>query len=186
MKFSDLVVIAGTGTGSAMTKNGNTASGVNSFAEGGKLNFSTKVIDDKSYTEPGAYGDYSHSEGLNTLAIGYSSHVEGYGTIASGSYSHAEGCGATASGNGSHASGFYTVANHKSQHVFGEYNVEDSSTATANNRGNYVEIVGNGTNKTKSNARTLDWDGNEILAGKLTVGSSPTDNMDVATKQYVD
>jgi len=32
----------------------------------------------------------------------------------------------------------------------------------------------------------LDWEGNEILAGTLTVGSDPTNNMEVATKQYVD
>ena len=50
----------------------------------------------------------------------------------------------------------------------------------------YVEIVGNGNASTRSNARTLDWSGNETLAGKLTVGAGPTNNMDVATKQYVD
>ena len=32
----------------------------------------------------------------------------------------------------------------------------------------------------------MDWSGNEVLAGKLTVGTAPTNNMDVATKQYVD
>lgn len=50
-----------------------------------------------------------------------------------------------------------------------------------------MEIVGKGTgNSARSNARTLDWSGNEVLAGKLTVGTSPTANMDVTTKQYVD
>lgn len=39
---------------------------------------------------------------------------------------------------------------------------------------------------TRSNAYTLDWDGNGVYAGKLTVGTAPTNNMDVATKQYVD
>ena len=53
-------------------------------------------------------------------------------------------------------------------------------------RGNYVEIVGNGDWSTRSNARTLDWNGNEVLSGKLTVGTAPTNNMDVTTKQYVD
>lgn len=32
----------------------------------------------------------------------------------------------------------------------------------------------------------IDENGNETLAGKLTVGAAPTANMDVATKQYVD
>jgi len=36
--------------------------------------------------------------------------------------------------------------------------------------GNYLEIVGNGTDNTRSNARTLDWDGNERLMGDVYVG----------------
>lgn len=54
-----------------------------------------------------------------------------------------------------------------------------------NYAGEYIEVVGNGL-KYQDNARTLDWLGNEVLAGKLTVGADPTNNMDVATKQYVD
>ena len=50
-----------------------------------------------------------------------------------------------------------------------------------------ADIVGNGTDaKHRSNAYTLDWSGNGIYAGKLTVGSGPINDMDVATKQYVD
>lgn len=37
-----------------------------------------------------------------------------------------------------------------------------------------------------SNAYTLDWNGNAVYAGKLTVGANPVNLMDVATKQYVD
>lgn len=33
---------------------------------------------------------------------------------------------------------------------------------------------------------TVDWDGNAVVAGKLTVGAAPVNAMDVATKQYVD
>ena len=157
-------------------------------------------------------GEDSHAEGTGAVAIGASSHAEGMGAQASGSAAHAEGGGiasgadshaegvATASGNYSHAenggtaSGYYshaeglnTIANHASQHVFGTYNVEDPSTKAANLKGTYVEIVGKGTGpNARSNARTLDWSGNEVLAGKLTVGAGPTANMDVATKQYVD
>ena len=54
-----------------------------------------------------------------------------------------------------------------------------------NYAGEYIEVVGNGLTY-EGNARTLDWLGNEWLAGKLTVGAGPTNNMDVATKQYVD
>lgn len=37
-----------------------------------------------------------------------------------------------------------------------------------------------------SNAYTLDWNGNAVYSGKLTVGANPVNLMDVATKQYVD
>lgn len=50
-----------------------------------------------------------------------------------------------------------------------------------------LEAVGNGTGDgARSNARTLDRNGNETLAGKLTLGAAPSGNMDAATKAYVD
>ena len=177
-----------------------TASGESSHAEG----FFTKASGDSSHAEgvtTTASGNNSHAEGSSTEASGAKSHAEGFGTIASGEdshaeghaprasgdSSHAEGSSTTASGYNSHAEGNHTIANHKSQHVHGEYNISDPSTAEATERGNYVEIVGNGTaDNARSNARTLDWSGNERLAGKLTVGADPTEDMDVATKQYVD
>lgn len=134
-----------------------------------------------------ASGPSSHSEGYQTRASGNYSHAEGYNTVASGGCSHAGGQNSTASGNTAYASGIGTIANHRSQFAFGEYNTSDDSTAAATAKGNYIEIVGNGVSaSSRSNARTLDWSGNEVLAGKLTVGSGPTSNMDVATKQYVD
>lgn len=128
-----------------------------------------------------ANGAQSHAEGGGTHADGAQSHAEGAATSASGHQSHAEGSNTSASGLNSHAEGSYTIANHLAQHVFGEYNIADDSTATTSNRGNYVEIVGNGSSSTRSNARTLDWSGNEVLAGKLTVGAVGTNSMDVAT-----
>lgn len=132
----------------------------------------------------------SHAEGESTQATGYNSHAEGSGSIASGGSSHAEGSVTTAAGLYSHAEGYHTIANSESQHVFGEYNIAE--TYSGGGKGTYIEIVGNGSydrttgTTTKSNARTLDWSGNQWLAGKLTVGADPTNNMDVATKQYVD
>ena len=130
-----------------------------------------------------AEGYVSHAENFLTMAKGTASHSEGYKTIAKGQYSHSQGGGTIASKNG--------------QFALGTYNIEDDST-TAVHPGGYVEagqyavIVGNGyadtTNKEiiRSNAHTLDWQGNGWYAGKLTIGSAPTANMDVATKQYVD
>ena len=71
--------------------------------------------------------------------------------------------------------------------MFGEYNIQDPSSSGITSRGTYIEIVGNGTRTSaRSNARTLDWNGNEIISGKITVGQGPVNNMDVATKLYVD
>ena len=134
-----------------------------------------------------ADGNYSHAEGSRTTASGRYSHSEGRQTTASGESSHAEGGSTTASGIYSHAEGYVTTAQRRSQHVFGEYNILDTGGSSTSTKGTYIEIVGKGTSSSaRSNARTLDWSGNEVLAGKLTVGAAPTNNMDVATKQYVD
>ena len=50
-------------------------------------------------------GDYSHTEGQSSRAIGESSHAEGVSSKAIGQYSHAEGYNSTANGQGSHAEG---------------------------------------------------------------------------------
>ena len=144
---------------------GSVAAGIGSHAEGG----ATEAI-----------GNYSHAEGNNTHAIGWSSHAEGTTSIASGSCSHAEGQHTTASGANSHAEGSETIAASANQHVNGKFNVIDSSNT-------YAEIVGNGTSSSdRSNAYTLDWNGNATYAGRVTAGTNPVNSMDLTTKQYVD
>ena len=133
------------------------ASGENSHAEG----YQTQ-----------ASGENSHAEGSETRASGAKSHAEGKGSNASGENSHAEGYQTQASGSSSHVEGQYVTAKNRSQHVFGEYNIADPSTNQATARGNYVEIVGNGAYAHNSNARTLDWSGNEMLTGTLTIGGA--------------
>lgn len=164
---------------------GTCASGRNSHAEGAYA-YATTVNSHAEGSQTRAIGDTSHAEGYLTTSSGACSHVEGRNSIASGERAHAQNWGTTASGMSAHSAGIYTIANHKGQYVFGEYNVEDNSTNASTERGNYIEIIGNGTDTTRSNARTLDWDGNEVLSGKLTVGTAPTNDMDVATKKYVD
>lgn len=100
-------------------------------------------------------GDYSVVEGVYGTASAMGSHAEGLFTISSGDYSHVEGQ--------------YTTAQRRSQHVFGEYNILDTGGSSTSSKGTYIEIVGNGTSQNAlSNARTLDWSGNEVLAGTLT------------------
>jgi hypothetical protein len=127
-----------------------------------------------------ASGMYSHAEGGFTVASGHYSHAECEFTTASGGCSHAEGDSTTASGESSHAEGYQTKASSEYQHVQGKYNIED----TANK---YAHIVGNGNSDiNRSNAHTLDWEGNAWFAGKLTLGKDPDSDMDVTTKNYVD
>lgn len=160
-----------TGTGSlSLNRSGNTgtesvsighncvASGTYSYAEGMGTTSS---------------GNTSHAEGYLTTASGYYSHAEGWSTTASGTESHAEGDETQATGDFSHTEGMGTIAQRKSQHVFGEFNDPDTGGTGVGTKGNYIEIVGKGANKnSRSNARTLDWSGNEVLAGDLTINGS--------------
>lgn len=124
-----------------------------------------------------AVGYNVEASGARAVALGYEStasgsvsHAEGRGTTASGSYSHSENINTVASGDRSHCEGYQTEATRRSQHVFGEYNIKDTSGADGTAKGAYIEIVGKGTNDAnRSNARTLDWSGNEVLAGDCTI-----------------
>ena len=154
------------------------ASGSNSHAEG----FRTQASKYSSHAEGHltiADGNEAHAEGRETLASGDNSHAEGLFANATGDNSHAEGNSTEASGDNSHAEGHGTIASSNDQHVSGRYNIEDTNNV-------YAEIIGNGTSLGRGNGRTLDWNGNEVLAGKLTVGTEPENNKDVATKGYVD
>ena len=127
-----------------------------------------------------ASGENSHAEGSNTTASGIVSHAEGESTIANGIVSHAEGFNTRAGGNSSHAEGFNTRASSGNQHVQGKYNIEDTT-------GTYAHIVGNGTSDgARSNAHTLDWQGNAWYQGKLSQDGTPTEDKDLVTKKYVD
>lgn len=119
-----------------------------------------------------ASGTDSHAEGFDTEASGDAAHAEGWETEASGDAAHVEGISTIASGTYSHAEGLSTIAQRKSQHVFGQYNIADT-TGTTTTKGNYIQIVGNGdSNANRSNARTLDWSGNEVLAGSVTAANA--------------
>lgn len=118
-----------------------------------------------------AIGDGSHAEGKGTIARRTASHSEGEGTEASGSWSHAqnintvaqgmashaEGSGTKALGSYSHSQNRGTVAGYDSQTVVGKLNDNQPNTAFE---------IGNGTsNNARSNAFTVDWDGNVKAQG---------------------
>lgn len=125
-----------------------------------------------------AIGQYAHSEGLGTMAgygshsegrytkaLGNMSHSEGHLTNAYGHNSHSEGRDTEANGESAHSEGTGTVANGENQHVQGKYNVKDTENK-------YAHIVGNGTSDTaRSNAHTVDWNGNAWFAGDLKLAN---------------
>lgn len=118
-----------------------------------------------------ASGAYSHAEGYNSEASNDSAHAEGRYTAATGTYSHAEGFQTDATGIASHSEGFYTIAKGYSQHAGGKYNIQDDNNT-------YAEIIGNGTTENaRSNARTLDWNGNEWVAGSMTAAGGFVGNV---------
>ena len=119
-----------------------------------------------------ADGSYSHAEGNNCHAVGNSSHAEGCYNYAYGNYSHVEGEGNTANSEHSHAEGHNTFAGSKCQHVQGKNNIKD-------NNNKYAHIVGNGSgvaDELRSNAHTLDWNGNGWYQGNLYVGGTNQDD----------
>ena len=130
------------------------ASGTSAHAEGS----STTASGDDSHTEgmcTTASGQSSHAEGEHTEASEIGAHAEGSYTKAMGAYSHAEGGSTTASGDYSHAGGVGTIAKNDYQTVIGRYNANKNSAF----------IIGNGSSDTeRSNALTVDWDGN--ITGK--------------------
>lgn len=117
--------------------------------------FCCAIGDEVSATLPVA-----HAEGCRTLAGGYYSHAEGFESQALDDGCHAEGYGTVARGYYSHTEGWGTISYDIYQHVEGQYNLEDWSNS-------YAHIVGNGSPSKRSNAHTLDWDGNAWYAGTV-------------------
>lgn len=134
-------------------------------------------------SEGHSLGEYAWAEGKNTEASGRYSHAESYYTVASGTSSHAEGENTKTLDIRSHAEGWSTIAQGANQHVQGTYNIADTTSA---------HIVGNGhVEFARSNAHTLDWNGNAWFAGDVYTGSASGTNKDagskvLATKEYVD
>jgi hypothetical protein len=120
----------------------NTASGVNSHAEG---------------KGTAAVGNYSHAEGLRTKARGLNSHAEGQETEAVGDYSHAEGFQTHANKNNSHAEGRVTVTDGVASHAegtetqaSGDYSHAEGQKTVASGLNSHTE--GYNTKATNSNS----------------------------------
>ena len=129
-----------------------------------------------------AKGDFSHARGRGTVAEGACSSASGRTTLAQGDYSSAEGLETASLGDASHTEGFGTSAIGDFSHAQGKFNLLDDE-------GKYAHIVGNGKDGARSNAHTIDWQGNGWFAGTIKVGGTGQDDenaKELATKEYVD
>ena len=118
-------------------------------------------------------GSNSATLGLGCTASANQTFAAGYNNEASGVTACAVNSTNKASGAGSFCSGYGNIAQRQFNHVFGMYNQADTGGTDEGTKGNYIEIVGKGTNQnSRSNARTLDWQGNEVLAGGLKINGN--------------
>ena len=99
----------------------------------------------------------NEADGMNAFAIGSGTKASNYASFATGESTEAKGAYSIAEGQG-------TVSTASAQHVQGNYNIEDTE-------GQYAHIVGNGKREygvtTRSNAYTLDWNGNGWYQGNV-------------------
>lgn len=147
--------------------------------------------------------------GSNNSIIGNSSMTNGTDNIATGDNSHAEGQGTVAGYDMQSVSGAYNINTSTeeldlptqtriltlmTQRVIGgtetAENLRKAETVkTSYEEGVYAEQVGNGLLGTKdeykSNAYTLDWEGNGWFAGDVYVGSTSGTHKDEGSKKLV-
>lgn len=106
-----------------------------------------------------SYSAWGHATGSSCSSYSFAAHAEGSNTVAgdpdsvAGEAAHAEGRDTYATADYSHAGGYMTRAASDCQTVIGRNNIVDQS-------GTYLFIIGNGSRYTKSNAFTVDWNGN--------------------------
>lgn len=136
------------------------------------------------------YGNITVSSNNSNLVngTGNNSAMLGSSTEASGINSFAIGASSKATSSNAFAEGMGTIARGNAQHVQGKYNKEDEGSTRTKNT--YAHIVGNGTSNTeRSNAHTIDWDGNGWFSGNVKVGGTSQDDTNsktLATEEYAD
>ena len=155
------IQIAQLGYGSVTTEYGDTEN-QNYFTFGTRLNNNIGGFSTVAGSKCTASASSSVASGIECVANSMGAHAEGYNTTAghdpntvtsNGTGAHAEGYYTRAYGDGAHASGYYTTAQSDYQTAIGKNNIID-------NAGTYAFIIGNGSRYTRSNALTVDWNGN--------------------------
>ena len=162
----DVTIKIEIGGGSVDTEKLSTATNLlNGEAEG-----SLRSVNAAPETDEYKLGKNSNALGKSTQAPGEAAFATGLSTSARNRGSFAGGMGTLSQGVAAHSEGNSTQALSDYQHVQGKHNIPDSS-----NR--YPHIVGNGTSyNDRSNAHTLDWDGNAWFAGDVYIGGTSQDS----------
>ncbi|MDE6020413.1 MAG: hypothetical protein K2H01_05380 [Ruminococcus sp.] len=163
IKLNNKTLISpGTGDSSIQIGIKNKASGIGSIAIGSPYLAG-------SDNGNAAYGNYSLAFGDSNIARGNHSLTIGYDNETYGEHSLAFGYGNIASGKFSLAFGENVLASKPYQVVFGKFNKADIEQ---------IFIIGNGVStEARSNALTLDFDGNLRTAGDVTATDSSSNSV---------
>ena len=140
----------------------NIGAGTDGFVGG----WDNKVIDSYGSTF-GAHNEAGYCAtafGTYLKALGYCAGAFGDWCQSLGRCAFTFGVGCVAKAYASFSAGWETVASSMYQFVFGKHNLEDKENK-------YIHIVGNGESSAKrSNAHTLDWEGNAWYQGDVETG----------------
>ena len=158
---------AGSGSNSAMLKNGNnTVSGELAVAEGSGNTVSGKYAHAEGANNV-ASALYAHAEGAMVSATSIGTHAEGMQTLASDFHAHAEGSSTKATGMQSHAEGSQTKATGNQSHA------EGASTQAAGNQSHAEgsSTIASGVSSHAEGASTRAYGGYSHVEGESTIAS---------------
>jgi len=117
-----------------------------------------------------AFGNYSHAEGNQSTASGFSSHAEGVVTFSNGDYSHAEGSQTKTYGFGAHAEGIETIANGDFSHAEGQ---ETHSNGQYSHAEGY-QTIANGDYSHTGGIGTYASSSGQTVVGKYNITGNTT------------
>lgn len=158
------------GYGSVAVGYNTTATNTGSFSSGyqttssGQASITAGYLSTASGTASAAIGQEVTASATGSIAVGRSTTASAAQAFAAGRNTKAEAAAATALGYGTDATGARSL-------VAGAYNEPDTNevdTTHGSGTRKYLMIIGNGTaDDARSNAATLDWDGNLEVAGDV-------------------
>lgn len=161
---------AASGYGSVAVGYNTTASNTGSFSTGyqttssGQASVAAGYLSTASGTASAAIGQEATASATGSVAVGRGTTASAAQAFAAGRNTTAEAVAATALGYGTDATGARSL-------VAGAYNEPDANevdTTHGSGTRKYLMIIGNGTaDNARSNAATLDWDGNLEVAGDV-------------------